>query len=230
MKIIEQGYEILTPISKDGIEELKRIELAARTCYKSEKLITDNESSAKKLVGMLIDKGHEAMLEHSQLSVKFICDRGISHEIVRHRLASYAQESTRYCNYGNDKFGNEITVIKPSTLKEGTIEYKYWSEACVDCEYSYFKMLEKGCTPQVARSVLPNSLKTELVMTANYREWRNFFKLRTDINAHPDMRNLTIPLLEELQKKIPIVFSDIKVVKFKTELPGQMSIEEIENG
>ena len=207
MKIINASTEILTPITGD---ELRQIEYAGRTCYKSGDKITDD--SAKKFVGDLIKRGHEAMLEHSSLSVKFICDRGVSHELVRHRLASFAQESTRYCNYSKDKFGNELTFIKPKFFEEGTDSYKYWENAMVDAENYYFSMLDFGCTPQEARSVLPNSIKTEIVMTANYREWRHFFWLRAAHKtgpAHPQMEELTVPLLKEVVNKIPYVFDDI---------------------
>ena len=216
MKIIKPYYEILTSI--DGIKELQQIEVAARVCYKSEEHIKEDGESAKKLVAMLIKSGHEAMLEHSQLSVKFIVDRGVSHEIVRHRLFSFAQESQRYCAYNKDKFGNEVTFIKPPFYRpeddnwDKTQEYDWgidWYRACKTAEESYFHMLANGASPQMARSVLPNSTKTEIVVTGNYREWRNFFKLRVDKAAHPQMREVTIPLLKELQSKIPIVFDDI---------------------
>ena len=207
MKIINASTEILTPITGD---ELRQIEYAGRTCYKSEDKITDD--SAKKFVENLIKRGHEAMLEHSSLSVKFICDRGVSHELVRHRMASFAQESTRYCNYSQDKFGKELIFIKPKFFEEGTDSYKYWENAMADAEIHYFSMLDFGCTPQEARSVLPNSIKTEVVMTANYREWRHFFWLRAARKtgpAHPQMEELTVPLLKEVVNKIPYVFDDI---------------------
>ena len=204
MRVINPGFDILTPIKGD---ELKAIELAGRTCYKSEDRISDD--SAKDFVKMLIDRGHEAMLEHSSLSVKFICDRGVSHEIVRHRIASFAQESTRYCNYSKEKFGSELTFIKPCFF-EGT-SYDLWSAAMLNSETIYFGLLSQGATPQQARSVLPNSLKTEIVVTANYREWRNILKLRTAKAAHPQMREIMIPLLNELKARIPIIFDDIIV-------------------
>lgn len=209
MKIIKAGYEIMTPISAGGIEELKFIERVGRTCYKSEDKITEDGESAKRFVRMLIEKGHEAMLEHSILTVRFIVDRGISHEIVRHRIASYAQESSRYCDYSKDKFGNEITVIKPCDIRND-MEYIRWRASCEEGERAYFALLDYGATPQIARSVLPNSLKTELVMTANYREWRNFFRLRTTKAAHPQIREVAVPLLNELRERIPVVFDDIK--------------------
>ena len=215
MKVIVARYEILDKI--DGMEVLKKIERAARTCYKSEYHI--KEGSAERLVKSLIDRGHEAMLEHYSFSIKFICDRGVSHELVRHRMASFAQESTRYCNYSKDKFGNELTFIYPRFWDRyiGLNEepnalnlYKNWHTAMENAENAYFTLLEKGATPQEARSVLPNSIKTEVVMTANLREWRHFLKLRTAQAAHPQMRELTIPLLKELKEKIPVIFDDIK--------------------
>ena len=206
MKIINASYHIETRI--DGAEILKHIEKAGRTCYKSEDRIT--EESAENFVRKLIERGHESVLEHESITVRFVCDRGISHEIVRHRLASYSQESTRYCNYGNDRFGSGLTVIKPYFLKEKTGAYTSWITAMFVAEKEYFAMLNWGCTPQEARSVLPNSIKTEIVMTANLREWRHFLKLRTAKAAHPQMRELTVPLLHELQERIPVVFDDIQ--------------------
>lgn len=211
MKIINPEFEILTEISNGGIKELQHIEKIGRVCYKSEDRITEDGESAKKFVKMLINRGHEAMIEHSSLSVKFTVDRGVSHELVRHRIASFAQESTRYCNYSNDKFGNEITVVKPCFWDDKSTNYIIWETAMKTEEETYFRLLELGATPQEARSVLPNSLKTEITITANYREWRNFFKLRTEQAAHPQMRQVTIPLLKELQKRIPIIFDDIEV-------------------
>lgn len=211
MRIIKPFYEILTPISEGGIKELQHIEKIGRVCYKSEDKITEDGESAKKFVKMLINRNHGAMIEHSSLSVKFIVDRGVSHELVRHRIASFAQESTRYCNYSNDKFGNEITVIKPCFWGKTDTNFIEWKLACEDAEVRYFRLLSNGATPQEARSVLPNSLKTEITVTANYREWRNFFKLRTAKAAHPQMREVAIPLLKELKVLIPIVFDDIEV-------------------
>ena len=217
MKIIKPSYEILTPISDGGIKELQHIEKIGRVCYKSEDRITEDGESAKKFVKMLISNGHEAMIEHSSLSVKFVVDRGVSHELVRHRIASFAQESTRYCNYSKDKFGNEITVILPCFFDTGmgilsnSLVYQEWKSACECAEERYFNLLKMGATPQEARTVLPNSLKTEITVTANYREWRNFFKLRTAEASHPQMREVTIPLLKEIKPLIPIIFDDIEV-------------------
>lgn len=207
MKIIKASAEIVTPIDGDAI--LKAIEQAGRVCYKSEDKIT--ESSAEKFVANIIKRGHEAVIEHQSITVKFVVDRGVSHEIVRHRVASYCQESTRYCNYSKDGFGNEITVIEPCFLQRGTEKFSLWRSACECSEETYFLLLNEGATPQEARSVLPNSLKTELFMTANLREWRHFFKLRCSPAAHPQMREVAIPLLREFQKQIPVIFDDIEV-------------------
>lgn len=215
-----QAIKAYTQIFKDfeGQKILQKLELIGRTCYKSEDKIT--EDSAAKFVAGLIKRGHEAMLEHVSITVKFVTDRGISHEIVRHRLASYAQESTRYCNYSQDKFGHELTFIIPDFLEYGSEGFKLWKDEMKQVEKTYFAMLEAGHTPQEARSVLPNSLKTELVMTANLREWRAFFKLRAANStgaAHPQMLEITRPLLDDLKAMIPVVFDDItyeeKVVK-----------------
>ena len=223
MNILKAGFEILTPISEGGIEELKHIEKIGRVCYKSEGNITEDGESAKKFVKMLINRDHTAMIEHSSLSIKFIVDRGVSHELVRHRIASFAQESTRYVNYSLDKFGNEINVIdirngiildnKMKNMDANTIEViiNEWLLAMEDAEKHYMKMIELGATPQIARSVLPNSTKTEITITANYREWRNFFKLRVPNTAHPQMREVTIPLLKELKCRLPIIFYDIEI-------------------
>lgn len=196
----------------DGQKMLDKIEQVARTCYKSEGKI--QEGSAAKMVASLIKSGHEAMLEHVSVTVKFVVDRGISHELVRHRLASFAQESTRYCNYSKDDFGSEITFIIPEYLDYKSAGWNTWKETMKACEDAYFKLLDIGLTPQEARAVLPNSLKTEVVMTANLREWRHFFKLRalgTTGKPHPQMLEVTVPLLEDFKQMIPVVFDDLVV-------------------
>ena len=174
MKIVEPSFEIV-PVN--GEEILKNIERAGRTCYKSEDKITAD--SARKFVAAIIKSGHESVIEHEKVTARIICDRGVTHEIVRHRIASYSQESTRYCNYGNDKFGNELTFIKPCFWKEDDPKYMTWKYAMKNAEQAYMDLIRLGATPQEARSVLPNSLKTEIVVTMNLREWRHFFKLRT---------------------------------------------------
>ena len=209
MKIIEPKVELINPISYDNL--LSTVEIAGRTCYKSEDKITDG--SAEKFVRNILKRGHEAVIEHASLTVRFTCDRGVSHEIVRHRLAAYCQESTRYCNYSNGDFGSEITVIRPSTFIVNTPVYRIWKGSCERAEIAYFDLLNEGCTPQEARSVLPNSLKTEVVMTADMREWRHFIRLRCAPTAHPDMRVVAGLLYDLLKSNYPVFFEDIEVIK-----------------
>lgn len=207
MKIIEPSVELIN--APDYKTLLTTIEAAGRTCYKSEDKITDG--SAEKFVRGIIKRGHEAVIEHGSLTVRFICDRGVSHEIVRHRLAAFCQESTRYCNYGKGKFGEEITVIEPCFWPEGSDLYWAWKNACLISEQCYFSLLKSGATPQEARSVLPNSLKTEVVMTADLREWRHFCRMRCPVAAHPDMRVVANMLLTLLKQTYPVFFEDIEV-------------------
>lgn len=209
MKIIEPYFEIEDKI--DGEVILKNIEKSGRTSYKSENQISNK--SAKNFIKKLIKKGHESVLEHEKITVRVICDRGVTHEIVRHRIASYTQESTRYCNYSKDKFGNEISVINPCFWKKDNSndieKNKTWKEALLHSEKAYFNLLKLGATPEEARSVLPNSLKTEIVITMNLCAWRHFFRLRTADDAHPQMRQIACPLLREFKKRIPLIFDDI---------------------
>lgn len=227
MKLIKPNFEILSPIDSEAI--LTAIELAGRTCYKSEDLI--DEGTGKRFVEMLLKRGHESVLEHQGFSVKFICDRGVSHELVRHRIASFSQESTRYCNYSKDKFGNQLTFIIPpwTNFSEGEWDHDgvdvlsmggpslfsnaeiLWLKQMVCSEGYYIELSkpENGWRPEQARSVLPNSLKTEIVVTANLREWRTIFKQRTASVAHPQMRELMVPLLRMMQNLLPVVFDDI---------------------
>lgn len=212
MRIIHPGFEILTSIDKTAL--YTQIECAARTCYKSEDKMTDQ--SCVTMVKNLVKRQHLAMLEHAFVTVKFICDRGVSHEVVRHRVASFAQESTRYCNYGNEKFGSNITVIDISTgfqydlTKESDMKkWKIWNDAMIAAESYYFQMLDAGATPQEARSVLPTSTKTEIIVTMNLREWMHFFNLRvlgTTGAPHPQMKEVAAPVLKEFANAMPEVF------------------------
>jgi thymidylate synthase (FAD) len=239
MKIVEQSWSwFREPNAK---EMLRTVEEAGRTCYKSEDHIT--EDSAKDFVQKMISSGHHAMIEFAvPPPVKVITDRGVTHEIVRHRLFSYAQESTRYCNYSKDKFGNEITVILPVWFQEvdsvyrdshgggtsirasfdhirednrvfGTtdreIQFSKWFVACELAAACYFGLLNTGQTPQEARAVLPNSLKTEINICGNVREWRHFFTLRCSNKAHPQMRELARDILKGFKEAIPVLFDDI---------------------
>lgn len=246
MKIINASYEIMDPkieVAKDYI--YKKIERVGRTCYKSEDKIT--EDSAAKFISGLVKRQHEAMLEHASMTVKFIVDRGITHEAVRHRVASFAQESTRYCNYSKEKFGNEITVIEPLRLagpeyKEAkqfvydythsdpctfdfsridadedfaskVDEYLEWQNACLDAESRYFTLLNQyHWAPEEARVVLPTALKSELIVTANMREWRHILNLRaagTTGKPHPQIAEVMVPLCGELATYMPELFNDI---------------------
>lgn len=205
------GPEVFLETEVDGIQLLKEIERFGRVCYKSEDLIT--ESSSQSFVRRILKSGHESVIEHFSISVRVICDRGVSHEIVRHRIASYSQESTRYCNYSKEKFDSGITYIVPCFYEKGSIKYQIWEKTMKDIEKAYLELLKLGSTPQEARSVLPNSLKTELVMTMNLREWRHFLKLRCSQAAHPQMREIADVILNKFKKIIPIVFDDILKVE-----------------
>jgi len=214
MKLTKAHYVIESGID---IKLLRNLERIGRVCYKSEEKIT--EESAKAFIAMLIQRGHESVIEHAIITVRFICDRGVSHELVRHRLASFSQESTRYCNYkgGVEFIIPEWVAIAPGNY-EGKDYYKTISEdtanliwfcSMLNAENDYKALLEKGWIPQQARSVLPNSTKTEIVISANLREWRTIFKQRTSNAAHPQMRELMCPLLDDLKTQIPVVFDDI---------------------
>lgn len=201
MEIIYPYYVIETLLLREGI--YKRLERYGRTAYKSEGLIT--ESSAGEFLSSIIKRGHESVLEHESITVRFVCDRGVTHELVRHRLVAYTQESTRYCNY--QKSG--VVFIKPCFWGEGTHSHTLWKAAMEEAEKAYNILMNMGASPQQARSVLPNSLKTEIVATANIREWRHIFSLRCNKSAHPQMRELMVPLLKELKHTLPVLFEDI---------------------
>jgi len=183
------------------------LEQAGRLCYKSEDKIT--EDSASKFVTMLNKNRHHAMLEHCVASAKYVCDRGMTHELVRHRLASFAQESTRYCNYSKDKFDNAVGVIMPPfTTTDGRAETE-WREAMMDAERHYLNMLEFGEPPQIARSVLPISLKTEIWITCNLREWMHVFNMRCAKTAHPQIRALMLETLKVFRVVVPAMFEPL---------------------
>lgn len=209
MRIIDPSFTWLGD-APDGDQMLANIAAAGRVCYQSE-----SKSDDATFVRKRIRQGHESILEHEKISVRIICDRGVSHELVRHRIASYSQESTRYCNYSKGKFGSELTFIRPywddRSISAEMIRLRAcWQEACLNAEWSYKKMIDAGCTPEAARAVLPNCLKTEVVMTANLREWRHFFKLRCAPAAHPDMRIIANMLLTVFKDVVPVVFDDIE--------------------
>lgn len=201
MKIVQPSFEII-----DHSNLTTTIEIGGRTCYKSEDKICDG--SADPFIEKIKNFKHESVLEHGIVTVRFICDRGVSHELVRHRLASFSQESTRYCNYAKGKFGNEITVVEPQTgLDIG--QRAAWEIAMRRAEADYLGMVALGCSAQQARSVLPNSLKTEVVVSANPREWRHIFTTRTHRDAHPDMVATMRPVLREFRVRWPVLFNDV---------------------
>jgi len=199
MKEIEPDFIIEDDIR--GEEILKSLERYGRVCYKSESKIT--MTSAANFLRNAIKRGHLSLIEHEKVTVRIICDRGVTHEIVRHRIASYSQESTRYCDYTG-----QMVVIRPFFFKTGTKKYELWRRVMQKAERNYTFLRQLGASPQEARSVLPNSLKTEIVVTYNLREWRHFFRLRCGKASHPQMRQITIPLLKEFQKQIPVLFED----------------------
>ena len=205
MRIMDPSIEILSDV--DAYKIMKNIETCGRVCYKSENLI--NEESAKKFIKRIIASGHESVLEHEKLTIEFICDRGVSHEIVRHRIASYSQESTRYCNYSQEKFGKELTLIRPCFWKDDEEKYRIWCDVMEKVECSYNELMSMGAKPEEARSILPNSLKTEIVVTMNLRELRHFLRLRTSAKAHPQMREVANMLLRYVKEALPVFFEDI---------------------
>lgn len=189
---------------------LELVSTAGRTCYKSDRTGTIKDD--EQFIRSITKRGHESVLEHSIITVKLVTSRTVSHQIVRHRIGfSYSQESQRYCNYSKDKFENEITFINPFTFEPERFQnrYRLWLETCQKAEETYFALLEDGLTPEVARSVLPNSTKTELIMTGNVRAWRHLLKLRTDKSAQRETRELMCEVLEKFKEQYPVFFEDL---------------------
>ena len=213
MKITEASAKLMNPFYDEICDDfylqlqLKHVEKCGRICYLSEP--KDPEGSTDKFIRMLIKNGHESPLEHGGCTFKIVTDRAISQEVVRHRLASYSQESTRYCNYANGKFSREITVIESSGLAEN--EAREWLDAMEHLERTYLLMIDSGVKPEKARDVLPLCLKTELMMTANFREWRHFLKLRGSRMAHQGIRKIAKQIYEVFQRAIPVLVEDIKL-------------------
>lgn len=197
---MEQDIQLVNYKYKDPMDLLQDIERIGRVCYKSEHRITS--SSAAPFVRSIIERGHESVLEHISITVRFITDRAIANELVRHRIAAYSQESTRYCNY-KDK----IEFIYPKNVSDKQLQLIM--EACACAATTYQALIADGATPEVARDVLPLCTKTELIATYNLREWRHILRLRTDKAAHPKMRELMQTLLQFFQGLVPIIFDDI---------------------
>lgn len=209
MKVLKPYVSLEGDFNAETI--MKHIEKAGRVCYKSENNISND--SAEKFIRNILKRGHESVIEHASITFKIVCDRGVSHEIVRHRIARYSQESTRYCNYSQDKFGNELSFIKPCLWETDSESYKIWESAMLQIEKNYFSLIDNGASPQEARSILPNSLKTEIYVTMNLREWRHFLKLRTSKAAHPQMQEVSIMIYDVLVKKLPVIFDDIEIAQ-----------------
>ena len=202
MRIVEPSFEIV--YMPEYADILRVIEMAGRTCWQSEP-----KGKPEEFIKHLKKMGHDSVIEDMFAVIKLICDRGVSHEIVRHRIAGYSQSSTRYCNYAKEKFGGEIVFVRPFFFKAGTDENLVWAQTMSDCEDAYLRIISNGRTPQEARSVLPNSLKTEIVISANMREWRHIFKLRCGKASHPQMRQSMLPVLAEFNRRCPVLFEDI---------------------
>lgn len=202
MKIIKPNVKEITFHIPEGTTIEKWLESVGRTCYKSEDKIT--EESAPKFIRMLRIRGHHAMLEHAVVSARIEADRGLTHELVRHRLAAYAQESTRYCNYSKGKFGSEITVVEPDGLTSGQLDL--WMTAMANAETRYMQAIAMGIKPEIARGILPINVKAEIVITANLREWMHIFKMRCDKSAHPVIRKCALEILKKLNDRLPSVY------------------------
>lgn len=222
MKIIEPKIYVE---DYDGIKIMKRLERACRTCYKSENLIT--EDSYKHLLTNCLNRGHESILEHEKISIRMICDIGVYKDLTRHRFASFSIESTRYCNYGKDKFDNEIKFIKLVHIEEGTENYKIWEDTMKYIEKQYMEMGEKKATPDQMRMLLPHSTAAEVCMTANIREWRHILSLRCSKMTHPAVRQLLIPLLLKFKKDMPELFENVEYdEEFPKEKYAGLQVEE----
>lgn len=200
----------------DGKEIMRRIERACRICYRSEDKITD--TSYKNLLKNCINRGHESVLEHEKISVKLVGDIGTYKDLTRHRIASFSVESTRYCNYGKDKFGNELKFMKPVHIEEGTKEYQIWEECMKNVEKAYIEMSNLGAFPDQLRMLLPHSTASEYALTANIREWRHILSLRCSSHTHPAIRQLLIPLLLKFKEDMPELFDE---VEYDTNFPKE---------
>ncbi len=205
MKLVDP---VLYVENYDGKKIMHRIERACRTCYRSENLIT--EESYKTLLKNCLNRGHESILEHEKISIRMICDIGVYKDLTRHRFASFSIESTRYCNYGKDKYDNQIKFIKPAHIEEGTQIYDLWKKSLEQIEENYVKMSEIGAKPDQLRMILPHSTAAEVNMTCNIREWRHVLSLRCAKMTHPTIRQLLIPLLLKFKQDMPELFENIE--------------------
>ena len=221
MKIVEPWVEVE---KIDGTKIMKRIERACRTCYRSEGKIT--EDSYKNLIKNCITRGHESVLEHEKITVRIYSDIGSYKDLTRHRFASFSVESTRYCSYDKDKYGNEIKFINPVYIEEKNV-YELWKKTMQEIEKNYIEMKKLGATTDMCREVLPHSTAAEYTMTANIREWKHIFSLRANNHVHPSIRQIMIPLLKYFQKEMPEIFGDVEYdTEFNPEYYAKLLIQE----
>ena len=221
MKIVEPWVEVE---KIDGTKIMKRIERACRTCYRSEGKIT--EDSYKNLIKNCITRGHESVLEHEKVTVRIYSDIGSYKDLTRHRFASFSVESTRYCSYDKDKYGNEIKFINPVYIEDKKV-YELWQKTMQEIEKNYIEMKKLGATTDMCREVLPHSTAAEYTMTANIREWKHIFSLRANNHVHPSIRQIMIPLLKYFQKEMPEIYGDIEYdTEFNPEYYAKLLIQE----
>lgn len=213
MKIIEPLVEVE---NFDGLKIMKNIERACRTCYRSEDKIT--EDSYKNLIKNCVNRGHESVLEHEKITVRLTCDIGVYKDLTRHRIASFSIESTRYCNYGKDKWDNQIKFIKPCNIEGDSELYSNWVGTMDFVEKEYIAMSKNGATPDQMRMILPHSTAAEVTMTANIREWKHIFELRCSKRVHPSVQQVMIPLLLYFKEKMPEIYES---VEYNTEFPQE---------
>ena len=208
----------------DGVKIMKRIERACRTCYRSEDKIS--EESYKNLLTNCLNRGHESVLEHEKITVRIYSDIGTYKDLTRHRFASFSVESTRYCSYNKDKYGNEIAVVNPVYIEDKEV-FETWKKAIEDMEKAYMKMKELGASTDMCREILPHSTAAEYTMTANIREWKHILELRTTNHVHPAIRQVLIPLLLLFKEQMTEIFRDIEYDKeFNPKYYAKLTMEE----
>lgn len=221
MRIVEPWIKVE---KIDGKKMMKKIEKACRTCYRSEGKIT--EDSYKNLISNCITRGHESVLEHEKITVRIYSDIGSYKDLTRHRFASFSVESTRYCSYDKDKYGNEIAFMNPIYIENKEM-YKIWEKTMQEIEKNYIKMKKLGATTDMCRELLPHSTAGEYTMTANIREWKHILSLRTTKHVHPSIRQVLIPLLKYFKEEMPEIFGNIEYdEEFNPEYYAKLSIEE----
>ena len=221
MRIVEPWIKVE---KIDGKQIMKRIERACRTCYRSEGKIT--EDSYKKLIKNCITSGHESVLEHEKVTVRIYSDIGSYKDLTRHRFASFSVESTRYCSYDKDKYGNEIAIMNPVYIEDKEV-YEVWKKTMEEMEKGYMEMKRLGASTDMCREVLPHSTAGEYTMTANIREWKHILKLRTNKHVHPSIRQVLIPLLKYFKEQMPEIFDDVEYdEEFNPKYYAKLSIED----